>query len=376
MMPPKVKRAVDFRLEFVLLATQEGANIRELCRRYQYSSRTAYKWIHRYQAGGAAALEDRRRRPRTSPRQTAPEVEAAVIAKRDSTRTWGGRKLHAWLAEHGLDAPPAPSTITNILHRHGRIDPDAPRQGPFQRFAHPAPNDLWQLDFMGHRPMAQGRVHPFSVVDDHSRFGLALVACADEQRATVEPQVIACFERYGLPRAILADNGPPWGASGGTGLTGLEAWWMRLGIVVVHGRGYHPQTQGKVERWHGTISRDLFQFQTPLDLAAAQRAFDQFRLAYNTDRPHESLDNAVPASRYQPSPRAYPATLPEVVYADDDAVRIVRSKGDIQFQGRRHFVSQGLAGLPVGIRPTPADGVFRVRFCQQEILTIDLHRTT
>lgn len=375
-MPPKVRTAVDYRHEFVLLAIQEGANIRALCRRFPYAPNTAYKWIVRYREGGLAALEDRPRRPATSPRRTPPEQEAAVIAQRDEQPSWGGRKLHAWLGEHGMEDPPAPSTVTNILHRHGRIQAETPRQGPFQRFEHPSPNDLWQLDFMGHRPLAQGRVHPFTVVDDHSRFGLALVACADERRPTVERHLLACFHRYGLPRAILADNGPPWGRSGGTGLTGLEAWWMRLGIVVVHGRSYHPQTQGKIERWHGTISRDIFQFQPLTDLAGAQVAFDRFRTIYNTDRPHESLNYAVPVSRYQPSARAYPATLPAIEYAKGDAVRKVSGRGGISFQGHRYFVSQGLAGLPVGIRPTSTDGVFTVRFCQQEILTIDLHRTT
>lgn len=375
-MPLEVKSAVDYRREFVELATQEGANVRELCRRYQFSPRTGYKWIRRYRAGGVAALEDQSRRPRSSPRRTAETVEAAVIAQRDAQPTWGGRKLHVWLGAHGMVDPPAPSTLTNILHRSGRIDPERPAQGPFCRFEHPVPNALWQMDFMGDRPLDQGRVHPLTILDDHSRFGLALVACANEQRAGVQAQLTACFERYGVPGAILADNGPPWGTSRAGGLTGLEAWLIRLGIRVSHGRSYHPQTQGKIERWHRTIGADVFGAAPLADLGTAQQVFDRFRTSYNTDRPHQALAMAVPASRYRVSPRPFPATLPEIVYSDDDQVRIVRRKGEVMFQGHRYFLSEGLAGLPVGIRPTTVDGVFLVRYCQQEILTIDLQATT
>lgn len=375
-MPLEVKSAVDYRREFVLLATQEGANVRELCRRYQFSPRTGYKWLRRYRDGGEAALTDRSRRPTTSPQRTDAAIERAVIAQRDAQPTWGGRKLHVWLGQHGMETPPAPSTMTNILHRYARIDPETSAQGPFCHFEHPAPNDLWQMDFMGHQPLEQGRVHPLTLLDDHSRFGIALLASATERRDPVQMHLTTCFRRYGLPRAILADNGPPWGVSGGVGLTGLDAWLIRLGIRVIHGRPQHPQTQGKVERWHRTIGHDVFRAAPMADLNAAQQAFDRFRTTYNTERPHQALDMAVPASRYRSSPRPFPTRLPEIVYSDDDLVRIVRSKGEVMVHGHRVFVSEGLAGLPVGIRPTTTDGIFTVRYCQQEILTMDLRVTT
>lgn len=375
-MPLEVKSAVDYRREFVLLATQEGANVRELCRRYRFSPRTGYKWIRRYRDGGEAALKDRPRCPQTSPRRTAEAIAQAVIAQRDAQPTWGGRKLHVWLGQHGMETPPAPSTVTNILHRSGRIDPETSAPGPFRRFEHPASNELWQMDFMGDRPLERGRVHPLTILDDHSRFGLALVACANQQRPGVQQQLTACFERHGVPRAILADNGPPWGTSRAGGLTGLEAWLIRLGIRVTHGRPYHPQTQGKIERWHRTIGHDVFRAAPMADLDAAQQAFDRFRTSYNTDRPHQALEMEIPACRSRSSPRPFPARLPEIVSSDDDQVRIVRRKGEVMFQGHRAFVSEGLKGLPVGIRPTTTDGVFTVRFCHQEILTMDLRPAT
>jgi transposase InsO family protein len=358
----------------VLLATQPGANIRALCRRYHYAPATAYKWIRRYRAGGLDALEDRSRRPHTSPTRTDPALEARIVAQRDATG-WGGRTLYYWLRDdQQLAAPPAPSTITAILHRHARIAADPPPPRPFVRFEHPVPNALWQLDYMGHRPLVRGRVHPLTLLDDHSRFGLVLAACANEQEATVQPLLTAAFARYGLPLALLCDNGPPWGTSGAGGLTALQVWLIRLGIRVIHGRAWHPQTQGKLERWHRTIASRVFGPARLADLAAAQTAFDRFRNHYNAERPHLALDGAVPASRYQPSPRALPDRLPEIVYDENATVVRVRQKGEITFQRRQVFISGGLAGQPVGVEPTSTDGVFVVRFCQQPVATIDLRQ--
>jgi transposase InsO family protein len=271
---------------------------------------------------------------------------------------------------------PAPSTITDILHRHELIapNPDAPRR--LQRFEHAAPNDLWQLDFMGHRPLAAGgRVYPLTLADDHARFALGLFACPHERGDLVQAHLTTCFQRYGLPRAILSDNGPPWGTTGSGGITALEAWLLRLGVDLWHGRAYHPQTQGKVERLHGTIAAEVFAHRHLPDLAACQPVFDAFRHTYNQERPHEALGYAVPASRYQPSPRAFPATLPELTYGPDDQVRLVRAQGAISFGNRSYFISRGLIGLPVAVRPTTTDGLFQVVYCQREVARIDLtHR--
>jgi len=367
----EVKTKVDQRLEFVLMARQEGANVRALCRRFGIAPDTGYRLLTRYREAGQEGLADRSRRPTTSPRRTPPAIEAEVVALRTAQPTWGGRKIEARLETLGLAAP-APSTITGILRRQGMIDPATTRPQTYGRFERASPNELWQLDFKGHHPMRHGRVHPLSVLDDHSRFALGLYACPHEQGTLVRQHLIACFAQYGLPWAILADNGPPWGSSHPGAMTGLDAWFIRLGIQVIHGRPRHPQTQGKVERWHRTIKTDVFQFGLFRDLAETQAAFDTFRTTYNTERPHQALGMAVPASRYQPSPRPYPETLPEIVYSDDCTVCRVHHSGTIWFQQRNLFISEALRGLPVGVRPTTIDGVFVVRFCNQAIKRIDL----
>jgi len=374
-MPWQERTIVTVRKEFVTRATQEGANIAALCRQYGISRKTGYKWLQRVGTVAGTGFDDRPRTPHHHPHRCAPDVEVAVLAMRDRYPTWGGRKLEVKLRETGMIDVPRPSTITAILQRHGRIAPRVRHPPATRRFEHAVPHDLWQMDFMGHRDLVvAGRVHPLTILDDHSRVLLSLTACPHERLEPVWQLLTACFARYGLPRAILTDNGPPWGPSGDRGITRIEARLLRLGIELWHGRPAHPQTQGKVERIHGTISVDVFGTRTFRDLDAAQTAFDTFRSIYNLERPHEELDYAVPMSRMQPSPRPVPAALPAPVYAPQDAVRRVRSQGAIGFAHHSWFISRGLIGEDVAVRPTAQEGVYTIHFCHHQVGQIDLHR--
>ncbi|MGI8484577.1 MAG: IS481 family transposase [Thermomicrobiales bacterium] len=379
-MPLTGVTVMEQRLAFVLRASAEGANIRALCREVGISPDTAYRLLEAYRAHGVDGLVHRSRRPATTPSQTSPEIEARVLAVRAAHPTWGGRKIHAWLRDQaGLAQPPAPSTITGILRRHGLLR--GPRAGgprAFQRFERAAPNELWQMDFIGHRPLtAGGRVHPLTLLDDHSRFLLALVACAHERGDGVQEILIACFRIFGLPHAILADNGPAWGSSHHGSFNRLEAWLLRIGVPVMHGRPLHPQTQGKVERSNQTIGQDIVAEWGPLvDLAHAQLTFDRFRTCYNTERPHEALGMQVPATRYVASARPSPETLPDLVYPAGDVVCSVHQHGAIWFHKRKLQISEALSGLDVGIRPTETDGVFQVYYCARQMAIIDLREET
>ncbi|MDQ3656235.1 MAG: integrase core domain-containing protein, partial [Chloroflexota bacterium] len=319
---------------------------------------------------------DRARTPHHQPHRTALDVEAAVVAMRQRYPAWGGRKREGKLREAGLAEVPRPSTITAILQRHGLLPPRQARPPPAtRRFEHAAPHARWPMDGMGHRALWPGRVHPLTIRADHSRVLLGLTAGPHEQLDLVWAPLEACFARSGLPRAMLTDNGPPWGSSRG-GITRLDAWLRRLGLELWHGRFRHPQTQGPVARIHRTISVAAFGTHTFRDLPMAQAAFDAFRLTANTERPHEELDYAVPMSRLRPSPRLLPAALPVPVSAPEDAVRRVRSQGAIGFANRSWFVSRGVSGDDVAVRPTAQEGGFTIHFGHRQIGQIDLTRTS
>ena len=366
---------MDQKQEFVVFATAEGANIRELCRRYGISPTTGYKWLERYRAGGLAGLAERSRRPHLSPNHTTLAVEAKVLAVRDaSNNAWGGRKIKRALERCGEARVPAASTITAILRRHDRLTEAAAAEhpGPWQRFEREAPNELWQMDFKGHFALHSGRCHPLTVLDDHSRYNLVLAACSNEQAGTVRRQLEVAFRRYGLPLAMLMDGGPPWSDPGGDGYTGLAVWLMRLGIRVLHGRPRHPQTQGKDERFHRTLKAEVVTGSSFRDLADCQRAFDTWRPRYNHERPHEALGMAPPADRYRPSSRSFPDVLPAIEYGPGDHVRKVDGDGFISFRNRPWRLSKGFRGQPIALRPTAQDGVFAVHYCAHRVATLDL----
>jgi len=246
-MPWSEKSIMEQRREFVMLFEQDGVNRRALCRRFGISPETGYALVRRYRHQGEAGLADHSRRPQQSPARTPQAMEALVLSVRREHPCWGGRKIGRRLRDLGHAEVPSASTITEVLRRHQQIDPaaSAARERP-QRFERAAPNELWQMDFKGHFPLAHGRCHPLTVLDDHSRYALGIRACGDETGDTVQGELTAIFRRYGLPDCMLMDNGSPWGSSNAEHrYTGFELWLMELGIAVTHGRPYHPQTQGK-----------------------------------------------------------------------------------------------------------------------------------
>lgn len=363
------------RLEFVLLATAPGANMQALCRSFGVSRKTGYKWRDLYLQHGKEGVEDRSRRPLTSPRRCSRELESLVLSLHHTYPCWGARKLRALLPE-GVEKP-HPNTIAAILRRHGcqlvpHVDATQPAN---KRFEHEAPNKLWQMDFKGHVPLTDrhaGRCHPLTILDDHSRFALALTACSGEDGQQVKAALTQTFMTYGLPERITCDNGAPWGTAGHGTLSKLEVWLIRLGIRVTHSRPHHPQTQGKDERFHRTLKRELLNRYAFSSLDAYQAAFNSWRDQYNLIRPHEALGQQAPVTRYVPSARTFPANLPPVEYDDGDIVRRVHRHGQINFKGRVHFVGEGLYNEEVAIRPTDEDGVFSVLFCDREVGQIDL----
>ena len=349
-----------------------GANIAVLCRRFGISRKTGYKWIQRFSQG--CELSDRSRRPHTSPQRTDAELEQRVLELRHRHPAWGGRKLRRRLLDLGQKRVPAVSVVHAILVRHGLVDAEqSDKHRPCERFERKEPNDLWQMDYKGHFATDAGRCHPLTMLDDHSRFNLTLKACGDERNPTVKSALIAAFERYGMPRSLLTDNGAPWGScSQDSQWTELGAWLVRLGITLIHGRPSHPQTQGKEERFHRTLTAEVLGTRRFVDLEQVQEAFDEFRPIYNHQRPHQALAMEVPASRYRPATRLYPKVMPAVEYGAGDLVRKVDDQGKFSLRGKRHRVGRAFAGQAIAVRCTPIDGVMDVFYCHQKVANIDL----
>jgi transposase InsO family protein len=268
---------------------------------------------------------------------------------------------------------PAASTITQILRRRGLIT-EPPKRRAFERFERPEPNELWQMDFKGWFLLGDGRrVHPLGVLDDHSRYNLCLAACPNQRTATVQGLLHATFGRYGLPQAMLMDNGSPWGNDRGQPWTPLTVWLVDLGIEVIHSAPFHPQTAGKEERFHRTLGLEVIDTRPAWDTyPQVQVAFDRFRTLYNHHRPHESLGETIaPVDRYQPSTRPLPDSIDPPRYPDHWPTRKVDINARISFRGTRYKIGRAFKRRTVGLAPQP-DGTWTIHYRHHPLGTIGL----
>ena len=343
----------DERVNFVREVEAGDESIADLCRVYGVSRKTGYKWWARYEQEGVAGLADRSRAPRSHPNAVGADDEAAILALRAQRSSWGERKLHAFLErERPEQAWPSPSTIGAILKRHGLTYARRRR-----RHATPsstlsdatAPNQVWAIDFKGHFRTGDGwRCDPLTISDTASRYLLRCQAVERPNYAHVQPLLEATFREYGLPRALRSDNGPPFASVALGGLSRLSVWFLRLGVVPERIEPGHPEQNGRHERMHRTLKKETAS--PPRATARGQqRAFHSFQRDYNEQRPHEALGMATPASVYVPSPREYPARLPEMEYPSRYQLRRVAERGDIHWRNRVVFLSEVLAGETVGL---------------------------
>ena len=368
-MPWLETHVMDQRIEFVVRAGQEAVNLSALCREYGVSRKTGYKWLDRFRRSGSlTGLADRSRRPHGSPWQTAAAIEARVEALRRA-HGWSGGKLQLLLASEGVVV--SRRTIDRIIRRRGLIAPEDRPQTAWRRFERQRPNELWQMDFKGQYPCRGGACFPLTVLDDHSRYAIGLEALRGTTGGPVQRRLVRCFQRYGLPEAMLIDHGTPWfGTTNGHGLTRLAVFLIQQGIELIYSGVGHPQTQGKIERLHRTLNRSLRLWGVPRELAGFQRRFERFRHEYNEVRPHESIDMAVPASRYRPSPRRYQPRPTPWDYPAGADVRRITGWGAVRHRGESHFVCEALVGEWVQCQEFA--GKLLVTFRQMHIREIDL----
>jgi transposase InsO family protein len=354
------------RVRFVVAAHRQEKPIAELCREFGISRPVGYEWLRRYRAGGVEAIAECSRRPQHSPRRKDEGVEQQVIAVRHRYPDWGARKLRVLLQEQGVEL--ARNTIHRILLRHGLVRPEDRHEAATQRFERSRPNELWQMDFKGPKLWHQA-VGPLSVLDDHSRYLIALEAVGSTRSELVREQLETVFVRCGVPEQMLMDHGVPWwSARSSGGMTELSLWLMRQGVELHWSRVRHPQTQGKVERFHGELQRALARRRVLVP--DVQAWLDEFRWEHNHVRPHEALGMERPASRWRPSARRYDPQPPRWQYPAGARVLKVDSRGKLTLAGRNWQISSALVGEWVQV--VKLEERLQVYYCSTLVREIDL----
>ncbi len=370
-MPWREKDLTKLREEFVRAYTEGKGTMTALCLEYGISRKTGYNWVARYREG--QKLCDQSRRPAHSPAKTPPSIEELIVRTRAEHPAWGANKLLKLLERQGLTNLPSVSTVGNILRRNGLISKQMSlKSQPYKRFVRDNPNELWQMDFKGDFLLADGnRCYPLTVLDDCSRYSLCLKALPSQRWDGVKRVLTGLFEQYGLPEAILSDNGPPWGNGQSQGMTKFEVWLMMLDVLPIHGRALHPQTQGKEERFHRTMDDELLSVTQLDNMTDAQQKFDVFRNLYNSVRPHQALGYDTPSNFYTVSSRAMPQKLEEPDYGGGEKAYRVGVKGGIRLNGKEYYIGTPMAGHFVTVEELP-EHCIRFRFANFELARFNL----
>src|ERR1700761_4002603 len=358
---------MDSRLCFIAACLRAEEPMNALCAQYGISRRVGYKWLERYQADGVAGLAERSRARQTQAHAIAADTAASVRALRAQHPRWGPRKLLAWLhAHHPDEAWPAASTLGDLLRREGLSEPRHHRvREPPGRSPLPAPtaaNECWSADFKGWFRTGDGvRCEPFTVTDGYSRMILACEPVARVSAELVQPILTRLFRTHGTPRCLRTDNGSPFAnRSGLGGLSTLSVWLLMLDIWLERITPGRPTQNGRHERMHRTLGEDTAR--PPAATLSEQRArLEAWRVAFNTDRPHEALGQRCPAALWQPSPRAFPETIPAWTYPEDHYIRPVNARGYISWRDRPLYLTEALRGQTVALAQRD-DGDWAIRF--------------
>ena len=375
-MPWKESVAMEERLRFVHDALSDRFAMSELCARYGVIRRIVFKWLARYEADGRRVLADQSRAPKHCPHRTADRIVELLVEGRQAHPQWGARKLLRVLRgrHKEIRSWPAPSTVADLLARHGLVHKRRRRRPS----THPgvvrpttaAPNDLWTADFKGQFRTGDRRYcFPLTIADHHTRYLLACRGVLSTQTIVAKPIFERVFREYGLPIAIRTDNGVPFATQAIHGLSYLNVWWMRLGIIHQRIRPGCPQENGAHERMHRTLKREAIK-PVRAGCAAQQRNFDAFRREYNTERPHEYLGQETPASRYMASPRPYPARLPAPDSPRHFVVKKITTGGTFRFRTRLLYLANAMVDQHIGLEET-ADGVWAIHFHTVLLATFD-----
>ena len=357
-MPWKDKTVENLRQEFII-AVQSNQNFSAVCREFNITRKTGYKWLERSQNN--ESLSNKSRAPLTIANRTPKEIEELIVLLRIQNPGWGAKKLKQVLENQNFVLPSA-KTVNNILNRYGCISKEESlKHKPFVRFEKENCNDMWQTDFKGEFRMLDGNYcYPLNIFDDHSRYALVVHPVTSTANIVI-PTFQEAFRRYGLPNSVLSDNGAQF-AGFRQGFTQFEKWLMEHDILPIHGRIKHPQTQGKIERFHRTMKQELLKYRTPEDIEDAIRLLGEWQVKYNTVRPHEALGLRCPSEVYQASSRVYDETPKEYIYSGQYHVIKVNTWGYVRFDRWQVFLSETMAGEYIEFRPNPCRDSFNACF--------------
>jgi transposase InsO family protein len=361
-----MKEIREQRVRFVVAASRREKPLAQLCREFEISRPTGYVWLKRYREQGLAGLEEHSRKPRLSPMRTVGTLEERVIELRRKWPDWGARKIKKRMSEEGIKM--AASTVHRIFLRHQLVREQDRQAVAMKRFERAAPNQLWQMDFKGPKGWDEA-VGPLSVLDDHSRYVTLLERTGSTQAEGVQAALEKAFCECGVPEEMLMDHGTPWcNGQGYRGWTKLTVWLMNQDIGLRFSGLRHPQTQGKVERFHGALTAALLRRGRPAE-EQRQSWLDSFRWEHNHVRPHEALQMQTPSQLWHRSRRVYQPRPSAWVYPAGTEIREVDRSGSIRMDGRRWYLTQTLVDQAVGV--TEVESRYVVHYRRTLIAEID-----
>lgn len=369
-MPWESKTVEEMRKEFVE-AAKCCNNISKLCREFNISRPTAYKWLERSQRG--EALSDRSKAPVHRPHKTERQTEKLILSMREENPGWGGKKIHKVLLNEGYENLPCVKTCCNILKHNGCISPEESlKHQPFKRFEKDGCNQMWQTDFKGEFPLLNGfKCYPLDILDDHSRFAIKVKPFTSTANVVL-PSFEAAFDEYGMPDSVLSDNGAQF-AGFRQGYTTFEKWLMNNDVLPIHGRIKHPQTQGKIERFHKAMKSELLNHRILRDINDADKVLCEWREKYNNIRPHEALDMMCPADIYTPSERIYTGIVKPYEYSGQYHVIKTNSWGYVRFNKWQIYLSETMINEYIEFRPNPLGDSFIACYRNFKIAEFDVH---
>ena len=373
-MPWKEKSVEFMREEFVKRVLSKEKSKSELCREYGISRPTGDKWLKQFFQGDD--LSDKSRAPFKTANKTPEAMEQFIVEYRKKYPAIGAVKIHRMLQDEGYSDIPCASTINEIFKRNGLISREASLAAtPHKRFQKEKPNEMWQADFKGDFLMQnKQRCFPLNIIDDCTRFNLCCKPLPNVRLETVKPIMENIFCEYGLPFSFLCDNGHPWGSSQGLGFSSFEVWLMDLGVLTLHGRILHPQTQGKEESFNGSMKRELLKYSAIDNFYDAENKFNEYRDFFNNKRPHHALNLDTPSKRYTKSLIEYDPVISQWEYSDNLKIHKVKPTGFFSYKNRSYFLSEAFAGKEIAIRESSKNGCINLYYRQFIIAQLNLDK--